>query len=298
MTTRRNPAGTVAKDHVQRGQVLGPRLPLASMHGRAVLVLVLGAVLCMTGCSRQAKRQMKYGSINKAAPVALPEDLAHSNADERREAVAALAEGREVTRPEVFAILDAVARTDPVSQIRCVAIRGLGRYGDDRPVRTLLAVLQASKQGDKALPPDEDIRWESLRALINLDQRKAFTSPQRDLLRDACIRMAEFDPSRNVRIAATEMLGHFRDRAVLAPLIRLVRNTDFAIAERAELSLIALTGVTHDYDPDAWETWVANTKDPFEKAGQTPVTTRPTPPTWFQQQGRAFRRAIKLGGTD
>jgi len=244
------------------------------------------------------KRQWKYRSVDQALPVALPEDLATSNPDDRREAVAWLAENGSVSREDVFHVLDAVARTDPVSQIRCVAIRGLGRYKDDRPVGTLLAVLQASKPGDKALPPDDDVRWEAIQALLKLDQQKGLAGSQRDLARDISVRLAEFDGSRNVRLSATEMLGRFQDRAVLAPLVRLLRTRDYAIAERAELSLIELTGVTHNYDADAWETWVANTSNPFEKAGQVPVTTRPTPPTWVEKQVRAFRRAIKLGGTD
>ncbi|HPD32107.1 MAG TPA: HEAT repeat domain-containing protein [Phycisphaerae bacterium] len=230
--------------------------------------------------------------------AALPEDLSRSNADDRREAVARLAESGDYARPEVFHVLDAVARTDPVSQIRCIAIRGLARYKDDRPVGTMLAVLQAAKPGDKAVPADDDVRWEALHALAELDQRKALASAQREIARDLAIRMAEFDSSRSVRITATEMLGCFKDRAVLAPLIRLLRDRDFAIAERAELSLIALTGTTHDFDADAWEAWIAQTPDPFAKAGQTPQTTRPAPPSWFEKQQRAIRRALRLGGWD
>lgn len=261
-------------------------------------VVLLGACLLSVGCSRQAKRHWKYASMSKALQTALPEDLSKSNADDRREAVTRLAEGPEYARAEVFAVLDAVARTDPMDQIRCIAIRGLSRYKDDRPVGTLLAVLQASKPGESALAATDDTRWEALRALAELDQRKALASTQRDLARDLAIRMAEFDSSRSVRITATEMLGCFRDRAVLSPLIRLLREKDFAIAERAELSLIALTGTTHDFDADAWESWVAATPDPFAKAGQIPQTTRPAPPSWFDKQQRAVRRALRLGGWD
>jgi HEAT repeat protein len=263
-----------------------------------IVVLALCTCLTATGCSRRTKRQMKYGSLDKALRVALPEDLSRSSPDDRREAVARLAEGGDYARDEVFHVLDAVARTDPAAQIRCVAIRGLARYKDDRPVGTMLAVLQAAKAGDKALPADADLRWEALQALAELDQRKALAGSQRELARDLSIRMAEFDPSRNVRITATEMLGCFKDREVLSPLIRLVREKDFAIAERAELSLIGLTGTTHDFDADAWEAWVAKTPDPFAKAGQIPQTTRPAPPSWFEKQERAIRRALRLGGWD
>jgi len=265
---------------------------------RAAAPVLLAVCLAATGCSRQVKRQWRYRSLDLAMQTALPEDLSDSNPDDRRQAVARLAESGDYAREDVFHVLDAVARTDPMPQIRCIAIRGLGRYKDDRPIGTMLAILQASKPGDKALPADEDVRWEVLHALLELDQRSVLGASQQAIARDLAIRMAEFDPSRNVRITATELLGCFKDRAVLSPLIRLLRDKDFAIAERAELSLIALTGTTHDFDADAWETWVANTPDPFARAGQTPQTTRPAPPSWFEKQERAIRRALKLGGVD
>ncbi len=278
----------------------GPVIDRSCVFAAARVAVVLALCTCLgaTGCSRQAKRQMKYRSLDKALQAALPEDLSTSNTDDRREAVARLAESGDYAREEVFHVLDAVARTDPATQIRCIAIRGLARYKDDRPVGTMLAVLQAAKTGDKALPADADLRWEALHGLGQLDQRKALAGPQRELVRDLSIRMAEFDPSRNVRLTATEMLGCFKDREVLSPLIRLVREKDFAIAERAELSLIALTGTTHDFDADAWEAWVARTPDPFANAGHIPQTTRPAPPSWLDKQERAIRRALKLGGWD
>lgn len=279
------------------GRRIAGRL-LVARQSRVLGLILLSACLAAPGCSRQVKRQWKYRSLDVAMQTALPEDLSRSNADDRREAVARLAESGDYARPEVFHVLDAVARTDPVSQIRCIAIRGLARYRDDRPVGTMLAVLQAAKAGDKAIPADDDVRWEALHTLAELDQRKALAGTQREIARDLAIRMAEFDSSRSVRITATEMLSCFKDRAVLSPLIRLLRERDFAIAERAELSLIALTGKTHDFDADAWEAWVAQTPDPFASAGQIPQTTRPAPPSWFEKQQRAIRRALRLGGWD
>ena len=62
-----------------------------------------------------------------------------------------------------------------------------------------------------------------------------------------------------------------------------------------EWRLIALTGVTHNYDANEWESWLASAADPFARAGQKPLTTRPAGPTWFDQQIRAWRRGLKLG---
>jgi len=252
------------------------------------------------GCSGKSKRQWRYRSREETLAIALPapEEMATSDPDRRREAVTRLAEGGDVDHEDVFPVLDAVARTDPVTQIRCVAIRGLARYEDDRPIGTLLAVLQSTADAQEALPASADLRWEALQALVALERKGVLDGQQRDLARDLCLELAGVEWSRNVRLVAIESLGAFQDRAVLQPLIRALREEDFAIAERAELSLIALTGVTHQYDADAWEEWLANTDDPFAHAGEQPDIPRAKRPSWFEKQKRAFRRALKLGQAD
>ena len=242
------------------------------------------------GCAEQDKRLWVYRSPQQNYRTALESE----RGDERREAVARIAESYYYDSPEAFAVLEAAARTDPVSQVRCIAIRAFAYYKDDRPVAALLTILQAKAGSEQALPADDDIRWETVRALLALTRRGVLKGDQRPLARDILIKLLETDPSRNVRIVAAEALGEFKDREVLAPLIRSLRNRDFAIAERAERSLIALTGTTHDYDANAWEAWVASTKDPFAHAGETPQTTRPAGPTWWDQQARTWRRALKL----
>lgn len=267
---------------------------------RVTAVVLVAGMVCAVGCSGKSKRRWRYRSREEALAVALPspEEMAASDADDRRGAVARLAEGGDFDHEDVFTVLDAVARTDPVTQIRCIAIRGLARYEDDRPIRTLLTVLQAKAGSQDALPANEDLRWEALSALVALEREGVLDGPQRDLARDVCLRLAGMGSSRNVRIVALDALGAFQDRVVLQPLIRALREKDYAIAERSENSLITLTGVTHQYDADAWEQWLANTENPFAHAGEQPDIPRNKPPSWFDKQKRAFRRALKLGNVD
>jgi hypothetical protein len=255
-------------------------------------LLLLGASfgVISLGCAEQDKRPWIYRSPQQNYRTALESQ----RGDERRDAVARIAESYYYDSPDAFAVLEAVARTDPVSQIRCIAIRAFAYYKDDRPIAPLLTILQAKAGSEHALPADDDIRWETVRALLALTRRGPLNGDQRTLARSILIKLLEADPSRNVRIVAAEALGEFKDREVLTPLIRSLRNRDFAIAERAERSLIALTGTTHDYDANTWEAWAASTKDPFAHAGETPQTTRPAGPTWWDQQARAWRRALKL----
>ena len=272
---------------------LDPSLPLRALifPSLALRALIgLSLALLVSGCAEQDKRPWIYRTPQQNYRTALESQ----RGDERRDAVARIAESYYYDSSDAFAVLETVARTDPVSQIRCIAIRAFANYKDDRPVTPLLTILQAQAGSDQALPADDDIRWETVRAQLALTRRGVLKGDQRPLARDILIKLLEADPSRNVRVVAAEALGEFKDREVLVPLIRSLRNRDFAIAERAEWSLIALTGTTHDYDANAWEAWVASTKNPFVHAGETPQTTRPAGPTWWDQQGRAWRRALKL----
>ncbi|MBP7935642.1 MAG: HEAT repeat domain-containing protein [Phycisphaerae bacterium] len=248
------------------------------------------AVLLVVGCSDHQKRTWKHRSAADNYRTALEAE----NADDRRDAVARIAESGYVASEDAFQVLDTAARTDPAFQIRCIAIRALATYKDARPLKTLLMILQATTEAEQALPPNDDVRWETVAAMLKLSRKGALAGQEPSLVRDILIKLAETDTSRNVRIAALEALGDFKDRQVLLPLVRSLRTQDFAIAERAEGSLIRLTGETHYADADAWEKWIASAEDPFANAGRVPPSTRPAGPTWFDRQKRAFKRAIKL----
>jgi len=251
---------------------------------------VLAVAFMAAGCSDAQKRRWVYRSPEWNFSTALESD----DADRRRDAVTRIAESSYVDSDEAFAVLDTVARTDTVTQIRCIAIRAFARYDDARPVATLLTILGAEKTGRDALPADAHVRWEIAATLRTLAGKDVLKPPQHAMVRDVLIKLLESDPSRNVRIEAIKGLARFKDRQVLLPLIRALRSDDFALADQAERSLIALTGTTHYYDADAWEKWVAATADPFERAGRMPDIKTPRGPTWWDKQRRAFRRAIRL----
>jgi len=258
------------------------------------VVLVLAAGSCFGGCSKGSTRKWKRYSARENYSLALDAQ----NADHRREAIVRIAESRYADSEDAFNTLDTVARTDPVVQNRCIAVRAFAEYSDDRPVSTLLKIWQAGPGSQEALPPDDDIRWESALALQTLERKGVLEGSQRDMVRDLFIEMLTTGPTRNVRIVAAEALGSFQDRKVLHPLIAAVRNRDFAIADRAERALVELTGTTHNYDANAWEKWLADVQNPFTGAGKPIASTQPAGPTWWDHQKRAWRRALKMGTED
>jgi HEAT repeat protein len=252
------------------------------------LVLLLAVA---TGCSEADKRKWKRTTPEQNYATALES----RNADQRRDAVVRIGESGYYASENAFHVLDAVARTDAAPQIRCIAIRVLARYDDERPVAPLMAVLNAGGPGGQALPADDDVRWEAARALVTLDGKGMFTPEQRESACEMFIQMLRNDRSRNVRIVAGQALAGYKDRRVLTPLVNALRNEDFMIADTAERSLMALTGTTHDYDADAWSRWIDQTPEPFANAGKPVATSRPAGPSWWDKQQRVWRKAIKLG---
>lgn len=243
-----------------------------------------------TGCSEAQKRAWKP----LPAGECYKRSLDAQNTDDRRDAVCRIAESGYVTSQDAFHVLDTVARTDPAEQVRCIAIKAFTRYGDSRPVTPLLAILQAAQGSKEALPAGDEVRWEAASALLAMERRGLVKEPERTGAREAFVKLAK-NPCRPVRLIALDALGNYKDREVLQPLISSLRTEDFAIADQAERSLIALTGETHSYDANEWEAWAAATTDPFAHAGRKLPSSRPAGPTWVDRQIRAFRRGLKLG---
>jgi HEAT repeat protein len=220
--------------------------------------------------------------------------LEAKNADQRRDAVTRIGEAGYYASENAFHVLDAVARTDPAPQVRCVAVRTLARYQDERPVATLMAILTTDGAGGQAIPANDDLRWETARAVLAFHRRGMLTAEQQKTACDVYLQLLRNDRNRNVRLTAVEALGCFKDKRVLSPLINTLRGEDFMMADTAERSLMALTGVSHEYNADAWAKWVEQTPEPFAHAGEPVATSRPAGPTWWDKQQRVWRKALRL----
>jgi hypothetical protein len=278
----------VATNSPRSGIVLSSQFSVLNSPRSKCLVSAITLLLLasLPSCSDQTKRTWRFRSASENYRLALEAP----NADDRRDAVASIGESGYVTSADAFGVLDAVARTDASQHVRCVAVSAFSRYQDDRPAATVLAILQATPdKKTEALPPNGDLREAAASVLADLCARGQVSDAQRETARDIFIKSADSDSPRPVRIVALRALGGFLDRRVLAPLVKALREQDFAIADAGERSLIALTGRTHDYDADAWEKWLANTQDPFAHAGEKVVTTRPAGPSWWERQQKKWR---------
>lgn len=257
-----------------RNNVITFRIP-ASVRSRdrragcALTLCLIAGFLC--GCSGKNKTWYQRKTTKDYVDLALESP----NPDERREGVNGLAASADAATDWAVKVFDTIARTDRNTAVRCAAVRAMHRSAGPQHLPTLLKILRsASQRLDDVRPAPGPLRWEAARLLTIIVGGRSYEASQRDELIRVLRERVVADRDRNVRLALIDALGFFHDRAVLETLIALLQEEDFAITRAAEQSLIALTGVTHRHNPDAWRSWLAQTTDPFELAGHTPAEAR------------------------
>lgn len=222
----------------------------------------------MTGCDDSKRRwQESRRTARQWLDVALESD----QPDERRRAVEALTDKPEATSDWAVMAFDSIARTDVDPTVRVAALRGLQKSAGPKTVPTLVKLL---KTGDPA--PDVHlapavVRWEAALLLRDISRSGKLEAGQNEEVIAVLLPRADSDDDRNVRIAAIEALGSFKDQRVLAGLIVALKERDFAIQAAAENSLRDLTGQSHNYDSDEWAKWLSATSDPFAAAPAAPA---------------------------
>ncbi|MCZ6815131.1 MAG: HEAT repeat domain-containing protein [Planctomycetota bacterium] len=242
-----------------------------SVLGRgAIRVALLAPLFCImaSGCSSGSWDWMRS---RKSMDYYLDLALDGRTPDERRRGVNGLAESPDATSDDAIRVFDAIARTDTDAMVRVAAVRGLGKSADARSVETaikLLGSVDVKRADVRPAPPA--VRWESAKLLFEITDQYTYEESQREAIVRVLLERVKQDRDRNVRLAAIDTLAYFAERPVPSVLIDVLDTSDFAVQHTAEKALIALTGVTQGHDSDAWRAWLAETKDPFEHAGETP----------------------------
>lgn len=203
--------------------------------------------------------------------------LSDGDADVRRDAAVRVAESSSRSAPWALEGMITIALLESDSQTRCVAIRALAQGGDPRGVDAILKVLTyAEYPPAEVRPPSDVVRWDATDALAGLAAAGRVPEASRAAAAAALIACLGDARDRNVRIAAARGLGCFPQEDVVQALIAALRSDDFGLVHAAELSLVRLTGVTHDCSALAWTEWFeANRAQLFARAGEVPESRRP-----------------------
>ena len=235
---------------------------------RCAISLVLLAAVLLAGCGGKTVNEWfrQYGASHslesRVAQVESPK------ADERREALTALASTKETRNvPSVVKIFCLVAKSDKDVMVRDAAVRGLAEMEGEEVVATLSQVVTKDKS--------PYVRRE---AVISLARR---VSPEGA---PAMIQALRDDSSADVRLAAAENLYRFREKAAAEALAAVLEDTDIAVVVRAWEGLRYMTGQDLPRLAQPWNEFLASADDPFALYG------KPLPPPRGTNQRPTFTR--------
>jgi len=143
---------------------------------------------------------------------------------------------------------------DQDSGVRSASVRALGRHGDPEHVGLIIKALE-----------DENIivRIEAARALQRVHSYEA-VEPLIGIIDE------DDESSADVRAAAADALGQYRENSVVQALISALQDSRLVVNDRVQHSLLVLTGQNFGLDRRAWIDWYNSTDDVF--AGAQPYT--------------------------
>jgi len=219
---------------------------------------VLIAVAAMAGC---IDKKIKLSLTPPSPRESLVSALKNDDPDRRYQALSRLSKSKAIHEDWAIKGLVLIAQTDPVAQVRALAVRTFGPIADNRVVRQTVTSL-----ADR----DDRVRTEAAWVLRQIPYEVIEKAGQADTAKTALLKTLADDHSVDVRINSAIALAGFSDRKVLSALITALRDPDFAVAYHAEKSLVCLTGRTFRGSAPAWIRWLRATEAPFEHAGKTP----------------------------
>jgi len=197
-------------------------------------------------------------------------------ADERRSGVNGLADSDVGTTDWARKAFDSIARTDTNPMVRCAALRGLARSPRSDDVPTLVKIIRSQEtKFDDVRPAPAVVRWSAAKNLLAIIDRYLYAESQRKEIVDCLLERLSKDDDRNVRLVVIDALAYFAEAPIPPALVAAMRVDDYSVQHACEKSLISLTGMSHDHDPDAWSAWLASTPDPFSAAGRLAVQEPP-----------------------
>lgn len=256
---------------------------------RAAFALFAGVMcgLACVGCDSGGRKS--FGMLALLQPQRSPQEymlvaVSDAGADERREAVAEVAESDHGNADWAIDGFTAIALLDEDPQARSVALRALGRSGDPRAVDPCLKVLRYEDYTTGVVrEPSGLVRTDAAIALAELADG-GVEGADAPAARDTLINRLHADTNRNVRVAAARALHNYADLTVLEALIESLADVEFAVVFECERSLMLLTGETHDCSQLAWEQWLSDHRGAaFANRGNVPEEWRPNYTNRFEK---------------
>ncbi len=257
--------------HSRRGHV----------HRRNLLLLLTLAFPVVAGCSN---RPTKVGSVlisEGGAKKHVHTAMTGLHADERRHAIQQLKVTRHARKDFVVDAALSVAKLDPSDSVRVAAVQLAVQSERADVARELISVVLREKG---TLQASARVREEIVRGLTDMVLAGAIPAEDDEAVGSTVAQLARLDPSRNVRIAAARMLGHYPRKEAVQVLVAALSDRDFGVTYHAHESLVQLTGQDLGMRSDPWRRWLDETDDPFVNAADASADRA----NWWQRMVRSF----------
>lgn len=224
-----------------------------------ILPICAAMILHAAGCT-ETKKEFR---LSKAPPQQeLVTALKSSDADVRYQALVELGKSRAIKDDWAIKGMTLIVETDPIPQMRVLALRTMGRVADRRVVPSALKGLKDA---------DERVRVEAAWLLTQISFPEIDGSGQATAVRDALLLVLSDDTAIDARINAALALSCFLEKKVAIALIAALRDSNFSVRYHAEQALVTMTGRTFHGKAPEWVKFINDTPNPFEHAGETPA---------------------------
>lgn len=232
------------------------RSPLARASGMLIAAaFTVSLITSLTGCGALGNAPRGATSLlDVIAPQTSPTTAAilatdEYNAENRYRGTTMLASAPFGGDP-IYLELYIDGTDDPDPGVRATCIRALGRHGDPVHAPYLIAALEDD---------DEKVRIAGARALQRVHTSEAIPGLVTAINQ-------EKEPNADVRAAAADALGQYRESSVVQSLISALRDTRLVVNDRVHHSLNGMTGQDFGVDHAAWLEWYKSTDDLFAAA--------------------------------
>ena len=199
--------------------------------------------------------------------------------DDRRKAISRLAQTKYIKEQDSVDALAAVAVHDHSISVRRSALFALARSENEKACSVFVDLLKVEPRAQMT-DATEGVREAAAIGLVKSIQTGCCNDAMEEKVVETAIAALGSDRSRNVRLAAAEVLGYFARKDVLHSLIIALEQRDFGVCYEAEKSLTRLTGRTYDHDPVAWREFLENNDDPFAEKGM--VENQDSGKKWYK----------------
>ncbi len=260
------------------------------------LALLVSLMLVLPACRQNgAARLKKWKLIGPSPRECMQTALSADAAAQRREALLEVHESTKHDEPWAIDGYCTIARLESDAQTRCTAIRALAETRDPRAGATLVQVLDWEHEPkDTVRPPQAICRWDAAASLATLAERGAIAEQDRPRAEATLALTLTGDSERHARLHAAAALGHFPSARSVEMLIGGLADRDFAVVRQCELSLVQLTGQTHDCDQSAWREWYEGHRtNLFAHAGEIPESRRAPYNNRFQKFSYKTRQTLR-----